>query len=136
MRQTAPHRPASAAILRRVGLVWLVLALVWAPALGLMHRQVHGTAGLAQIRAAGLPAAATSTTSTALADGLASLFIGHGSLADCQLYDQCSTADTLPGVPALALAPVLPALVLPVVAGRVPPGRAVPYHARGPPVFH
>lgn len=110
--------------------VWLVLALVLAPALGQMHRAVHGDAApaLSAHSAHGGPHAAPGDQTS----WVAALFSGH-HLVDCQLLDQLTLGDAPRSAPALAHA--APATAPP--AG--PPAhcsarRTAAFQARAPPL--
>jgi hypothetical protein len=116
---------------------WLLCLLLgaWlaAQSLGLVHRELHGSAldaitigaqaSTVQVAVAGEPSAAKSS----------GLFAGHAKSSDCRLYDHAGAADLLLCLPALAVAAVfvpLPLGWLPVtVAGRT----ELSFQARGPP---
>lgn len=104
-----------------LGLWWLVLALVLAPALGRIHLVVH------------LPVELGVQSATAQEHGLGALFAGHSS-ADCRLFDQLTHGGS-PATewPALALAPV-PACPPAPAAQPLLPRAALPFQARAPPV--
>lgn len=106
--------------------VWaaLVLAVLWAPTLGALHRQLH-----AHLR----PEVATQSAPNPLHAALSTLFGHRGDSADCQLFDQCASGDALVSVPVLAL-PLAPPLHLAVLVALEAPVR-IPafYDARGPP---
>ncbi|HSV68562.1 MAG TPA: hypothetical protein VLI72_00510 [Methylibium sp.] len=94
----------------------LVLALLWAQAIGLAHRAVH---------ALGVPHVAVATVADAL---------GHAPQSpECRLFDQLAAGDMLVAAPALvAAAPAAAAASLPLPtchAGRV----CLAYAARAPP---
>lgn len=113
----------------------LACALLWAQALGLAHRIVHGPQ-LASLHAVSQAATAeVSAAGAVVADGfLAQLFAGHQADSDCRVFEQLSHADTLPAVPLLALpalAPLPPVAV--AAAGRFICLR-LPFQARGPPL--
>lgn len=112
----------------------LTCALLWAQALGLAHRIVHGPQwsggghGLAQ-------QAAVDPSGQSDADGLlASLFAGHQGDTDCRLFDQLGHADALPGVPSLALPVLLPLFLDPAATVTVCHSGAALFEARGPPM--
>ncbi len=110
----------------------LVLALLWAPTLGLMHRQVHvahGPAGTVAEAGRTLAQAASAVP----AGWLGNLFASHSGTADCQLFDHCHVADTLPVAPTLvpAVAPSFLSLIF--AAGQVLAREAALYDARAPP---
>lgn len=113
-------------------LLVLVCALLWAQALGLTHRIVHGPQSN---NGHGLMQAAADASGERAADGLlASVFAGHQGDGDCRLFDQLGHAEALPGVPVPDL-PALQPLLLDVIA-RVTVCRtdAALFEARGPPV--
>ncbi len=133
----------------RHGLVgWLLLALLWAPTLGLLHRHVHVPHEAAHAAHAGVQAAPSASawaaapggaenpgpaqTAGLLHDGIASLFASHGEAADCLLYDQCSVADALVSAP-LALPAALPVFLLHFFQGAALARWVALYDARGPP---
>jgi hypothetical protein len=120
--------------LRRTLLSCLVLALVWAQALGMMHRVAHADhAGSGQ----------ASTLQQPGDDGqagepghgwIAALFAGHDEGGgSCRVFDQQGHGDAMPCVAALALPSVLFALVAPWRAGYRLAASAAPFGARGPP---
>jgi hypothetical protein len=127
IRSTLQRRPLGAQALACV----LVLALVWAPSLGLWHSVVHGDAShggradaVAQM-AAQEPGQAPSL--------LQRLFAGHQYDADCQFFDQHSHGDALTGVaPALAVQ-ALPAAVLAASHALAVARWHALFQARGPP---
>jgi len=131
--------------LRRGLAGWLLLALLWAPTLGLLHRHVHvphgtgpATAEVAQAghRFAAPPVDASpqirAGSGAALHPWIASLFAGHGQAADCLLYDQCNVADTLVSAP-LLLPAALPVFLLHLFQGEAHARWVALYNARGPP---
>lgn len=101
----------------------LVLALLLAPALGQMHRALHGDGQGAGVHRVGAPAASFSW---------AALFSGHHA-SDCQLLDGLHLADAPPSM-AVVLAHPLPA-AQPLTSTPAPLGvrRAAPFQARAPP---
>ena len=106
--------------------VWaaLVLAVLWAPTLGALHRQLH-----AHLR----PEVAARSVVSPLHATLSALFGHRGDSADCQLFDQCASGDALVGVPVVAL-PSAPPLYFAVLVSLAAYTR-IPafYNARGPP---
>lgn len=112
---------------RRVALVWLVLALLGAQTLGLLHQIAHGAGPVHAVGQGGAPAAVED------GDALARLFAGHVSGKDCRLYDQLSHSDLLCAVPAAVLPAPLPGFVLRVLQGDFVARRAALFDARGPP---
>ncbi|WP_042428931.1 hypothetical protein [Comamonas granuli] len=115
-----PLTPSRKLLARRLGLAWLLLALVLAPALGQMHRALH------------LPGALGQAVHAADGHGVAALFGGH-SPADCQLLDQLSHGGATVAEYAMPLAApggqrvALPA-ALPLRAAA-----PLPFQARAPP---
>ncbi len=125
---SSTHCPPLTLLRRRAALVWLLLALVLAPALARMHQVLHlpgagGAPALAHPHGAGGQAL----------DALHALFANHGD-AGCQVLDQ----QTLVG-PALGQGPAL-VQAEPQRPPAAPPAatpaqrRAAPFHARAPPV--
>ncbi len=123
------HRPLHPILRLRQGaaLLWLLLALVWAPTLGRMHQSVHGGQGAHQHAAhAVAPAGGASQF-------LLPLLADHTPV-DCLLLDQLSLADAALGTPQ-ALPPPLPtALPAPWHATGTAPRHVALFHARGPPL--
>lgn len=109
-----------------VGLLWLLLALAWAPTLGRMHQVVHGGQGAhAHAEHAVAPSGGGSQF-------LLPLLADHTPV-DCLLLDQLSLADAALGA-AQALPPPLPtALPAPWHATGTAPRHVALFHARGPP---
>ena len=112
---------------RSLVLWWLALALLVAPALGHMHRIVHGPqthTPHAQVHAP-----------HAQAHGVADLFAVHGDDSSCRLFDQLTQSDALPALPVLAL----PLLLVPFLFRRfereVVAREAALFDARGPPAL-
>lgn len=108
------------------GLLWLLLALAWAPTLGRMHQVVHGGQGAhAHAEHAVAPSGGASQF-------LLPLLADHTPV-DCLLLDQLSLADAALGA-AQALPPPLPtALPAPWHATGTAPRHVALFHARGPP---
>ena len=124
---------------RRLGLAWLLLALLLAPLLGRMHQVLHvpgigqggglSAPGDAHPQAEAGPGSAGQQT----LDMLHALFAGHSG-ADCQVLDQhtqlgagCSTfAVGLPTLPQAA------PLGVPLAAPNA--RRTAAFHARAPPL--
>lgn len=104
---------------------WLALALLVAPALGHMHRIVHGP----QAHAPHVHGQASD------AHGVADLFAAHDDDSSCRLFDQLSQSDVLAGVPAV----VLPLLLVPFLFRRFERNAvaraAALFDARGPPAL-
>jgi hypothetical protein len=106
---------------------WLALALLLGPALGHMHRVVHGPQTLApptQVDA-----------QQPHAHRVADLFAAHDDDSSCRLFDQLTHSDALPGLPAV----VLPLLLTPFLFRRIERDavarRAALFDARGPPAL-
>jgi hypothetical protein len=111
----------------------LACALLWAQALGLAHRIVHGPQ-LGGLHALAQPAVAAPDATAVVADGfLAQLFAGHQADSDCRVFEQLSHADTLPVLPLLALPALAPLPPLAVVAASLLIRLVLPFQARGPP---
>ena len=111
----------------------LACALLWAQALGLAHRMVHGPQ-LSSLHALAPATAPASAAGGVVADGfLAQLFAGHQADSDCRVFEQLSHADTLPAVPLLALPALAPLPPLAVVAESLFIRLVRPFQARGPP---
>ncbi|QIL80279.1 hypothetical protein G7047_10475 [Diaphorobacter sp. HDW4A] len=114
---------------------WLMLALVLSPALGLVHKVVHGS-GLPAPLAIEVVAQFTQSAGEAAApqsqEGLHGLFGAH-TKSECVLLDQIALGHALMAH-ALPVAQPLPA-ALPVADVPAPPlgQHAAPFRARGPP---
>lgn len=113
--------------IRSLTLWWLALALLVAPALGHMHRIVHGPqthTPQAQVHA-----------QQPHAHGVADLFAVHDDDSSCRLFDQLTHSDALPGLPVLAL----PMLLVPFLFRRIEreavARHAALFDARGPPAL-
>jgi hypothetical protein len=119
-------RPAQASALLCV----LAFALWFAATLGLVHRTIHGHAGLHA------PAVAVSAAEEGEADhgphGLSALFGTHTD-AECRIYDQLSHGPAALGVPAVVLPAMLPAAVFLYLEGEVLARWVALFDARGPP---
>ena len=122
---------AHAALLRARHVLWQVLlwSLVLAPALGQMHRVLHGGGPAALQRAA----PQGSDTSVPPASAWAALFSGHHA-SDCQLLDALCAADG-PASACLALAQHPLPFAQPLVGTPAPLAarRVSPFQARAPP---
>lgn len=131
--------------LRRGLTGWLLLALLWAPTLGQLHRHVHVRQGPALQRVAftearlvdaGAQAVASQSVNAesggALPHWIGALFSSHGQAGDCLLFDQCNVADApasaLPALPA-----PLPVFLLQIFVGEVRAYWVARYDVRGPP---
>jgi hypothetical protein len=116
-------------LMRRWALWWLALALLVAPALGHMHRIVHGP------QAHTAHAHVQAQHGHAHAHGVADLFVAHDDDSTCRLFDQLTHSDALPALPALAL----PLLLVPFLFRRFERNavsrRAALFDARGPPAL-
>lgn len=113
-------------LLRRVLLWPLVLALLVGQTLGLVHGVAHSP-----VQPAGHVASAQHDDP---AHGLIdTLFAGHGTDADCRLYDQLSHGDTAAGVPAISLPLLLPATLFAYFQGEAVARHAALFEARAPP---
>ena len=112
---------------RSMLLWWLALALLVAPALGHMHRIVHGPqthTPQAQVHAP-----------HAQAHGVADLFAVHGDDSSCRLFDQLTHSDALPALPVLALPLLLVPFLFPRLERDVVAREAALFDARGPPAL-
>ena len=142
--------------LRRVWVSWLLLALVLAPALGLVHGVLHGgrashahpqthhadahahevLEGTQQRRVPQTHHADAHAheghSAAALVDQLVP---DHDGAPDCRLYDQQSHADLAPGIPMLVLPHVPIGFTLRHQAGEALARFAALFEARGPPAF-
>ena len=117
------RRPSHA----RALLCVLALALWLATTLGLVHRTLHGHAF------SHAPAAAVQDEGRHAGHGLSALFDGHGSDADCRLYDQLSHGPAALCVPALMLPVLLPAATFLFLEGEALARWVALFDARGPP---
>lgn len=110
---------------------WLALALLLAPALGHMHRIVHGP----QAHTPQARVLAAAPSHAAHAHGVADLFAVHDDDSSCRLFDQLTHSDALPALPLLAL----PLLLVPFLFRRlereVVAREAALFDARGPPAL-
>ena len=108
------------------GLLWLLLALAWAPTLGRMHQVVHGGQGAhAHAEHAVAPSGGASQF-------LLPLLADHTPV-DCLLFDQLALADTALGA-TQALPPAAPAVLrTPRRATGIASRHVALFHARGPP---
>ncbi|MCB2006198.1 MAG: hypothetical protein KDH93_14365 [Rhodoferax sp.] len=139
-RPAAPALTAGRPARHGLACVGLLLALVLTQWLGVVHGNMHVESvaahhhddAHAHAHARHAPHPAPDQT---FATWLASLLDGHGSAADCRLYDQISHGDCAPTPVLVPLAPArLAAAALPVIAGQV--GRMPAWaRARGPPAI-
>ena len=112
----------------------LACALLWAQALGLAHRIVHGPQ-LGSLHVLSQPVALASAAGGGVSDGfLAQLFAGHKGDSDCRVFEQLSHADTLPVVPLLALPALVPLPPVVAAAASLFIRLILPFQARGPPL--
>lgn len=120
---------------RSAWVLLLVLALLWAQALGLAHRVVHGP------QTASLPAVSQAATVLADDDGgsrakhgfWTKLLAGHQGESDCRAFEQLCHADALPAMPLLALPVLVPLAPLVALASGGFVRQVLPFQARGPP---
>ena len=122
------HRPLHPILRLRQGaaLLWLLLALVWAPTLGRLHQSVHGGQG------AHPHAAHAAAPSGGASQFLLPLLADHTPV-DCLLLDQLALGDALHSAPS-ALPTLVPAQASPVQhAGRSTAPHVALFQARGPP---
>lgn len=118
---------------------WLMLALVLSPALGLVHKVVHGSglpkpaaiAVVAQLAQAGEQSFEQAEAQPA-PDVVHSLF-GEHTKGECVLLDQIALGQAL--LAYVLLVPQSPPAGAPAVDASVEPlgQHATPFHARGPP---
>ncbi len=113
-------------LLRRVLLWPLVLALLVAQTLGLVHGVAHSPVQ----QVAHAAAAQHDDAAHGLID---TLFSGHGSDAECRLYDQLSHGDTVACVPSVSLPLQLPATLFAYFQGEAVARHAALFEARAPP---
>ena len=113
-------------VLRRVGLCFLLWALVLAPTLGLVHRVVHG---------GGVPPHVYASAKAPVADEslLDHLMHGH-SAGDCRLYDQHTHGDAASSTAMLALPVAHPAVPVCHQAEQAMLRWITLFDARGPPL--
>ena len=108
----------------------LVAALLWAQALGLAHRSLHGS-----LPAGGAPALAHPAAAPGAPQLRADALFGHErDGAACRLYDQLALGDLAPLPVVVAAPPPAPCVVV-VVPPALPDGAVrTAYRARAPPV--
>ena len=112
-------------------LLWLLLALVWAPTLGRLHQTVHGTPRVAAAHQHAAQPHGVATASAA-SQFLLPLLADHTPV-DCLLLDQLALADAALAAP-LALPPAVPHTAAPPRQGTQRAARHVAlFHARAPP---
>lgn len=109
---------------------WLLLAILAAPALGHMHRIVHGPQthtpdALVQVQHG----------QHGHAHGVADLFAVHEDDSTCRLFDQLTHTDALPALPVLALPLLLVPFLFRRLAREVAAREAALFDARGPPAL-
>jgi hypothetical protein len=104
----------------------MVLALLMAQTLGLVHGVAHSPVQ----HVAHVASAQHDDPAHGLID---TLFSGHGSDADCRLYDQLSHGDTTACVPAVILPLLLPAALFAYFQGEAVARHAALFEARAPP---
>lgn len=136
-RPAVPALTAGRPAWHRLACVGLLLALVLTQWLGVVHGSMHVESVAAHHHDDDTHAwhGSRPAPDPTFATWLASLLDGHGSAADCRLYDQISHGDC---APAALLEPLAPARLvvsaLPVIAGQV--GRVPAWaRARGPPAI-
>ena len=83
---------------------WVLAALLCLPLLGALHQVVHAP----QRAALQSPDASLAVVASAAKSALAPLFAGHGSDADCRVFDQLAHGQALPSVLAWALPALAP----------------------------
>ncbi len=144
--QYLPSAALRSAVVRRVALAWLLLALVVVPTLGRLHQVVHGGA-LDQAHAGLLAAPSSLPGQTAwdpapnarsAATTCHSLWLpyllAHHAPVDCLLLDQLALGDALHAAPLALPAADAPLPLAMHAAGRASTPHIALFHARGPPV--
>ena len=143
-----PYLPSAAlrsAVVRRVALAWLLLALVVVPTLGRLHQVVHG--GALDQAHAGLLAAPSSlpgqpawdpapTAQPAAAPGHSlwlPYLLAHHAPVDCLLLDQLALGDALHSAPTALAAPTPAQAPLVHPAATAAARHVALFQARGPP---
>jgi hypothetical protein len=122
-------------LVRRWCLWFVMAALVVAPALGLMHRIVHGPqVAIGHELAAHQPQAHADDCDHG-PGWAASLFSAHDDASSCRLFDQLSHSDVLAGVPALILPLVLTLFLFRRFQRDAVARWAALFDARGPPAL-
>lgn len=122
--------------LRRAFLLcWLLLALVLAPALGLVHGVLHGSAGHAPIPHSHATSGMEDNKQSASqgVEGLVEQLLPAHESADCRLYDQQAHGDTAPGMLMLVLPYVPIGFIVRDQAGQGMARFVALFDARGPP---
>ena len=129
-------------------MLFLIISLLLAPALGLMHSTVHVSAtgfSAPSAHLAAQPGRAAVAAQAALSRSLSSshqagwtaaLFSRHASDADCRLYDQASHGSAALQVIALILPMALPSFAVAIFQGEALARWAALFDARGPPLTH
>ncbi len=107
--------------LQRTIAMWALLCLLALQGLGTLHRAAHG-------QQRGLQSFATSSKA-------ATLFAGHQTDADCQLFDHICHASAAPSAPVIALPTPTPAAPALAPAWGITALADIALRARGPPVF-
>jgi hypothetical protein len=121
--------------LRRAWLWFLLAAIVAAPALGHMHRIVHGPqAALGHGQALQISQAGAGDCSHGHS-WVEGLFSAHDDDSGCRLFDQLSQSDALAALPALALPLFLAPFLLRRLDRDFVARRAALFEARGPPAL-
>jgi hypothetical protein len=119
---------------RRWFLGWLVAALLAAPALGHMHRIVHGPQAHLHAHAQEHEARHAHGDEAGL-HGVAALFAVHDDDSTCRLFDQLGHGDALGGVPALVLPLLLVSFLFRRFSRDAVAREAALFDARGPPAL-
>ncbi|QNP48926.1 hypothetical protein [Diaphorobacter aerolatus] len=129
---------------QRLGMCWLMLALVLSPALGLVHQVAHGAGSSSHASMGGTSPAAleqgleTPHASASIADqtlGAMQQLFGAHTKAECVLLDQIALGHALVAhVPVLA-EPLPEATPLAELSAEPLGQHAAPFRARGPPVL-
>lgn len=127
---TRPSSPSQPPRWRQPLALLLVLALLWAQLLGLAHRVWHAPQASAAVA---IQETVHGPIQQAPAGLLAHLLGSGQSDPDCRVFDQLAHADSLPTVPALALAALPPIFLAPAPYLRLALAAGAPFAARAPP---
>lgn len=130
------HRSRIHRLSARAALVWLVLALAWAPTLGRWHQVAHAEP-LGQMQTGQTGHAGHAPHGAAQqhghVGGAAGTFLAHHAPADCLLLDQLALGSALHTI-AVAVPAVAPVQAAPLPpADRVGARHVALFQARGPP---
>ena len=143
--QYLPSAALRSAVVRRVALAWLLLALVVVPTLGRLHQVVHG--GALDQAHAGLLAAPSSLPGQTAWDPAPNArsaattghslwlpyLLAHHAPVDCLLLDQLALGDALHSAPTALAAPTPAQAPLVHPAATAAARHVALFQARGPP---